>query len=112
MAWIDIPEKYFIADGKIRKVSVPGLTFCLVFHEGEWVAFSKKCPHAGAPLDQGWCTDGFVVCGYHRQRFDLATGKGAEGQGNYITIYRLEQLEDKWRIQVKDSFFRKLFSRG
>lgn len=110
MAWIEIPNRYLSADGKIRQVSVSGLTFCLVFHEGHWIAFSKKCPHAGAPLDQGWCVEGFVVCPYHRQQFDLKTGRGLEGQGNYITIYSLQRDGDKWFVQVKGSLFKRLFS--
>lgn len=112
MAWVEISEKYMIADGGIRQVAVAGLTFCLVFHEGSWVAFSKKCPHAGAPLQQGWCSDGFVVCAYHRQKFDLKTGKGTTGQGNYITIYPLREIENKWYIDVKESFLRRLFLRS
>lgn len=112
MAWIEIPEKYLMKNNGIQKVSVTGLTFCLVFNEDRWIAFSRKCPHAGAPLDQGWCDDGMIVCPYHRQRFDLTTGKGAEGQGNYITIYPVAYIEGKWCIQVKPTFMQRLFSRS
>lgn len=110
MAWVEISEKYLIPDGNIQRASVPGLVFCLVYFEGSWVAFSKKCPHAGAPLDQGWLEAGTVVCAYHRQRFDLKSGKGVQGQGNYITIYPLRQIEKKWFVEVKKSFFGGLFS--
>lgn len=111
MAWVEIPEEYLITDERIRQVSVSGLTFCLVFHGGRWIAFSRKCPHAGAPLDQGWCKDGVIVCPYHRQEFDLKTGKGAQGQGNFITIYPLKEVADRWYIEVKEGFFQRLFAK-
>lgn len=110
MAWVEISPEYLRADGRIRQAMVPGLTFCLVYSEGGWVAFSRKCPHAGAPLDQGWCSDGYVTCPYHRQQFDLKTGRGLQGQGNFITIYPLKCVEDKWYIDVQDGLLKRLFS--
>lgn len=109
MAWVEIPAKYLIRKDEIQRAEVPGLSFCLVFQDERWVAFSKKCPHAGAPLDQGWIEGGAVICAYHRQRFDLNTGKGAVGQGNFITIYPTMQINDKWCIHVKPGFFKRLF---
>lgn len=112
MAWVEIPAKYLTVKERIQRAEVPGLTFCLVYHEGRWIAFSKKCPHAGAPLEQGWLEDGMLVCAYHRQRFDLKTGRGMLGQGNFITIYPTEQINGKWSIQMKPGFFKRLFSGG
>lgn len=110
MAWVEIPAKYLKIKEGIRRAEVPGLSFCLVYYCERWIAFSKKCPHAGAPLEQGWLENGYIVCPYHRQQFDLETGSGAIGQGNFITIYPTEEINGRWNIQIKKSFFKRLFS--
>jgi len=47
-----------------------------VFRSGDAVvAFEDVCPHAGAPLSEGVCKDGEVVCSWHGFRFDAATGE-------------------------------------
>lgn len=108
MNWVEIPSRY-LSKGQIQRVVLPGKTFCLVYWEGAYIAFSRKCPHAGAPLDQGWIEDGHVVCAYHRQRFDLHTGKGDIGQGNFITIYPTKEENGKWYIGIKKAFWERLF---
>ncbi|MFZ4861820.1 Rieske (2Fe-2S) protein [Sphingobacterium sp. Mn56C] len=108
MAWIEIPSEYLNEKGKVQLVELPEGSFCLVYDKDKWVAFSKKCPHAGAPLVAGWCEAGDIVCAYHRHRFSLATGRGAAGQGNYISLYPLRWEGDTLYIALKDSFFKRL----
>lgn len=108
MKWVEIPEKFLNQD-TIQLVKLPEKSFCLVLYEGRFVAFSRKCPHAGAPLEQGWCEGDHIVCAYHRQQFDLRTGKGKVGQGNYIEIYPTKYEGGKWYIGVKPPFWKKLF---
>ncbi len=107
MYWVEIPSEYLKKD-TIHFVSLPEKVFCLVFYEETYVAFSRKCPHAGAPLAEGWCEENYLVCPYHRQKFDLKTGKGLAGQGNYIDIYPTKQEGDKWYIGVKPTFLQKI----
>jgi nitrite reductase (NADH) small subunit len=109
MKWIEIPAHFLVKEG-IQLVKLREKTFCLVFYEGRFVAFSQKCPHAGAPLQQGWCEEGKIVCAYHRQRFDLQTGKGEEGQGNYINIYPTKCEEMRWYVGLKPTFWERIFS--
>ena len=50
--------------------------------EGELVAHAATCPHWLGPLDT--CpveAGGTVVCPWHGYRFDLATGRSADGRG-------------------------------
>jgi nitrite reductase/ring-hydroxylating ferredoxin subunit len=42
---------------------------------GALTACDDLCPHAGAPLSDGWIEDGCVVCPWHGARFDIATGE-------------------------------------
>ena len=64
-------------------------------YENEVFALSAKCPHAGGDLTQGWCKEGKLICPVHRYSFDLKTGKGSEGQNDYI---------DSYPVEIKDGF--------
>jgi NADPH-dependent 2,4-dienoyl-CoA reductase/sulfur reductase-like enzyme/nitrite reductase/ring-hydroxylating ferredoxin subunit len=41
---------------------------------GELYALESKCPHAGAPLEQGAVCNGRLICPWHAGTFELATG--------------------------------------
>lgn len=109
MKWVEIPKEHLIEDGQIRLARVRGHSMNLLYRADKWIAFSSKCPHAGAPLSQGWCEDHFVICPYHRHKFDLETGKGAEGQGNFITIYPTKMESGIWFVALQESWWSKLF---
>jgi nitrite reductase (NADH) small subunit/3-phenylpropionate/trans-cinnamate dioxygenase ferredoxin subunit len=36
---------------------------------------SPENAHAGAPLKNGWCERGKVICPFHRHEFDLISGR-------------------------------------
>jgi len=95
----------------IRKIKRGGRHICLINHENKYFATSAKCPHAGADLSFGWCDNEHIICPYHRHAFSLATGRGAEGQGNYITVYPLEKQNGKWFIGIQSTFIQKLFGK-
>ena len=64
-----------IAVDKPFKVSLDGTDMILV-RDGDTVrAFGAKCPHAGAPLDEGVVCAGRIVCPWHKAMF--AVGDGA-----------------------------------
>ncbi|MBE8720932.1 Rieske (2Fe-2S) protein [Sphingobacterium pedocola] len=109
MKWIEIPRHYLSKTSEIRLVELPEKSFCLVWNEDQWVAFSKKCPHAGASLENGWCEGKEVVCPYHRHRFNLIDGRGAIGQGNYIQIYPLKEVDDILYVGLKENIWSRIF---
>jgi nitrite reductase/ring-hydroxylating ferredoxin subunit len=39
------------------------------------VVVDGRCPHAGAPMEDGWLHDGAVVCPWHRHRFSPRDGR-------------------------------------
>lgn len=110
MRWIHIAVDSIPEGNGIRKIRVAGKTICLISYSGALYATSLRCPHAGADLSRGWCEEGRLICPYHRRAFDLRTGRGDAGQGDYVRVYPLEQREDGWYIGVKESWIRKLFS--
>lgn len=107
MNWIKIVSKEKLSqEDFITKVTVLGKQICLVSYDGDFFAVQNSCPHAGAQLSNGWCSKGKIVCPYHRQEFDLQTGRGAVGQGNYVNTYPLEMRIDGLYIGIKKSWWR------
>jgi nitrite reductase/ring-hydroxylating ferredoxin subunit len=109
MKWIEIPHDYLSQKSAIQLIELSGKSFCLVWKEDKWIAFSKKCPHAGANLAHGWCEGNEVVCPYHRHRFNLIDGRGAVGQGNYIQIYPLKEVDGVLYIGLKENLWSRIF---
>ncbi|MCA5004780.1 Rieske (2Fe-2S) protein [Sphingobacterium bovistauri] len=108
MTWHKIPHSAIDSKKAIQQIKLAGKDFCLIYHEEKWHATSIKCPHAGANFTGGWCENGRLICPYHRHSFALGDGKGALGQYNAITIYRLEQKDSELYIELPESIFTKL----
>lgn len=106
MTWYEIPGVKPTGKPFIKRVKAGGKTICLVGYENEIFALSAKCPHAGGDLTQGWCKEGKLICPLHRYSFDLRTGKGSEGQNDYIDSYPVEIKGDSIYIGI-ESFWEK-----
>ncbi len=107
MTWYEIPGVKPTGKPFIKRVKAGSKTICLVGYKNEIFALSAKCPHAGGDLTQGWCKEGKLICPLHRYSFDLRTGKGSEGQNDYIDSYPVEIKDDSIYIGI-DSFWEKL----
>lgn len=90
MNWYKIPDIKLTGIPFIKKVKAGGKTLCLVSVDNKVYALSAKCPHAGGDLTQGWCKEGKLICPVHRYSFNLETGKGSQGQNDFIESYPLE----------------------
>lgn len=67
-----------LADGTIKKVTLDKTEIVLV-RSGDMVrAFGAKCPHAGAPLEQGAVCHGRLVCPWHKSVFKVEDGSLVE----------------------------------
>jgi len=106
MEWYKIPA--ISPGGKpfIKKVKAGGKTICLVGLDDEVFAVSAKCPHAGGDLAAGWCKEGKLVCPVHRYSYSLETGRGSEGQNDYIDTYPVEIRDDGVYVGIS-SFWEK-----
>lgn len=49
--------------------------------DGDFYACTNRCPHAGAPLQNGFLNGTVVTCPWHGWRFDLAAGPDAPKDG-------------------------------
>lgn len=101
---LDVPEK----DG-VYAVVLKSKMYSLVVQHGDIYVLSKRCPHAGADLSQGWCEDHKLVCPFHRHKFDLVSGRGDPGQGNYINSYATKLEGGQWYVGFPKSWWKNLF---
>lgn len=95
----------------IKRVKAGKATIALVGVDNEVFALSARCPHAGEDLSYGWCKDGKLVCPVHRYSYDIHTGRGSTGQGDYVDTYPVELRTDGVYIGIKEKwgFIKKLF---
>lgn len=102
---VQLPEQ----DEFILPVAVAGKKLCLIRHQGHLHLTQRSCPHAGGQLNGGWCKDGQLICPLHRYGYNLETGRGAEGQGDYIEIYPIRQEEDGLYAGIRERLFKWFF---
>jgi len=93
----------------VEQIKVNGKKLCLVKHQEKIYVIQNTCPHAGGILSGGWCKEGNIVCPIHRYEYNLSTGRGAPGQGDYINIYPTEQREDGLYVGLKESWWKRMF---
>ena len=107
MEWFKIAVTKDISQPFIEKVKAGSKTICLIGYQGNVFALSAKCPHAGGDLSAGWCKDDKLVCPLHRYSYNLQTGRGSEGQNDYVDTYPVEIRDDVIYIGV-NSFWSKI----
>ena len=71
----------------------------LVRERGAWCAWSGRCTHLGAPLDEGLVVDGTLRCSWHHARFSLATGEAIAAPA-FEPLVRYDVVERDGRVRV------------
>jgi len=62
-----------------------------LFHTPEGLfALNNSCPHRGAPLHDGFVSDGQVTCPWHQWQFQLQDGKCRNIPGARVPAYPVE----------------------
>jgi nitrite reductase/ring-hydroxylating ferredoxin subunit len=108
MNWVKV-DTPVPSEDSVSQIKVNGKKLCLIKQGLEIHVVQNSCPHAGGILSGGWCKEGHIVCPIHRFEYDLETGRGAAGQGDYIDIYPTQMREDGLYVGFKESFFRRFF---
>jgi nitrite reductase/ring-hydroxylating ferredoxin subunit len=103
----EISEQNFV-----KQIQLNGKNLCLIHNNQQFYVIQNKCPHAGGVLSNGWCENGSVVCPVHRWKYNLQNGRGAEGQGDYVTIYPVEHRHDGVYVGFKESWLKNLLKRN
>jgi nitrite reductase/ring-hydroxylating ferredoxin subunit len=77
--------------GDVAEVAVDGKQYCVARFAEQWFAFAYSCPHAGAPLTDGYVDKSCnVVCPVHGLKFNLRTGHDVQGEGYKLKTYPVE----------------------
>lgn len=92
----------------IKKVNVSSKGIVIIGYEDSLYALGSTCPHAGAELSGGWCSDGKLICPFHRYSYDLQTGKGSPGQNDYVDNYPVETRAGEVYVGI-ETFWDRVF---
>lgn len=66
-------------DGQPQRVEVAGVGVVLYRTEGRVLAVGERCPHLGAPMNDGWIDRDRIVCPWHGSRFACESGEVLRG---------------------------------
>ena len=81
--------------GSMMRISVQGREVLLVNLRGEYHALASKCTHAGAPMHEGGCENGVLICPWHGGVFDARSGAVRGGPPTHPLV--------KYGITVRDN---------
>jgi nitrite reductase/ring-hydroxylating ferredoxin subunit len=96
--------------GGVAEVEADGKKLCIARFDGGWYGFAHTCPHAGAPMTDGY-VDGacHVVCPVHNLKFHLSNGRDTNGEGYKLKTYPIEVRPDGLFIGVEEGGLFKWF---
>jgi len=66
-------------DDRPQRVEVAGVGVVLYRNEGRVLAVGERCPHLGAPMNDGWIDRDRIVCPWHGSRFACESGEVLRG---------------------------------
>ncbi len=90
-------------ENKLTEVTVGEKRIGLLKKSSGIYAFTALCPHAGAPLCEGWLDPlGRIVCPDHKYRFDPANGRNTTGEGYKLFTYPVEIRGDEIFIGLRE----------
>ncbi|MDM1296377.1 Rieske (2Fe-2S) protein [Sphingobacterium sp. N143] len=108
LRWYKIEQALSLKNKGITEHKFGARVLCVAWFENELYVFSRNCPHAGAPLKNGWCERGKVICPFHRHEFDLITGKGETKHHDFIHTYPVKYEDEAYYVGVERSFWHRL----
>jgi NAD(P)H-dependent nitrite reductase small subunit len=91
MAFVDTTLKLDeVAVGENRCVAFGEVQVGLFRQPEGFFALDNICPHRGAPLHEGFVSDGQVTCPWHQWQFQLQDGKCRNIPGARVPAYPVE----------------------
>jgi nitrite reductase (NADH) small subunit len=88
-----------VPEGGCLAADADGLPIVLVRLEGVVTALENRCPHAGAPLSEGFVEPGRITCSWHGWTFDAATGASLDDPS--LSVPAFEVLVEDGHVYVK-----------
>lgn len=89
-AYQRVAELESVPDGGQLGVEVGGRHLVLVRQGSSVWALDDACPHAGAPLSEGFVEQGILTCAWHGWSFDVRTGASVDGMGARVACHPVQ----------------------
>jgi 3-phenylpropionate/trans-cinnamate dioxygenase ferredoxin subunit len=91
--------------GEIAEVAVDGKKICVARFQDQWFGFAHSCPHAGAPMTDGYVSGNCqVICPVHQLKFNLKNGgRDVNGEGYTLKTYPVEVREDGIYVGMEEA---------
>jgi nitrite reductase/ring-hydroxylating ferredoxin subunit len=77
--WVPVASDAVVHDQELTRARAGETAVMLVREEGDLICLGARCPHRGAPLEQGERSDGAVTCPWHGSQFSLRDGSLLRG---------------------------------
>ena len=96
MTWHTLPHSLpHLPTNQIIACMAGDKPISILLLNGKLFAFAANCPHAGAPLCEGYVdAKGSIVCPLHFYKFDPKTGRSAGEDGYKLSTYPTQINED------------------
>ena len=78
-----------IPDGGCLAVEADGLPIVLIRRGSAVSAMENRCPHAGAPLSEGFVEGDQLTCAWHGWSFDIATGQSLDDPSACVPLHEV-----------------------
>ncbi len=103
MAYLDTTLKLDdLPPGESRCVQLGDVQVALFRQADALFALDNLCPHRGAPLHEGFVSDGQVTCPWHQWQFQLQDGQCRNIPGARVPAYPVEVRDGTIWINLKD----------
>jgi len=86
--------------GKPLSANIDGTRVAVFLVDGELVATTGKCPHAGGPLFTGTLCGTLLTCPWHGWSFDLASGACEEDPELMLPFYPVSVDGDEVFVEL------------
>ena len=90
-----------VPDGGCLAVEHAGRGLVLIRTGDRVRAFENRCPHAGAPLSEGFVEQGRITCAWHGWSFDLDTGLSTDELGLAVPRHDVRIEDGQVLVQVR-----------
>jgi nitrite reductase/ring-hydroxylating ferredoxin subunit len=93
-----------VADLPIGAIRAVSKSLCVArLGEDEFVAMSRRCPHAGGDLASGWIADARPVCPMHNLSFDPKTGAAACRALAPLKVYACSIRGNRLHVDMREA---------
>lgn len=107
--WVKVFEskealENFVPLLKINTIHFDGRKVCITHTSKGFFAIQDRCPHNGASLSFGKCSDehNSIVCPLHRYHFNLETGRAMSGGADAGRTYPIKITEEGVFLGIKE----------